>query len=66
VYADVDMTCEKPIKPLLCQPQVQFGIGLSNTNAFEMNNGILIGKKGHPLLQHLINKIAFSLKMELK
>ena len=41
VYADVDMTCEKSIKPLLCQKGVKFGIGISNTNAFEVNNGIL-------------------------
>ena len=42
IYADVDMTCEKSLAPLLGQPDLTFAIGVSHTRAFELNNGIVI------------------------
>ena len=56
IYADVDMTCEKSLTSLLTLPK-DFMIGVSNTKCFEVNNGILIGKKGTPLLKHFITSV---------
>ncbi len=41
-YADVDMTCERPLTPLLTQGS--FITGVANTQAFEVNNGLIISK----------------------
>jgi mannosyltransferase OCH1-like enzyme len=43
IYADVDMTCEKSLQPLLIA-HYDLITGLSNTLAFEINNGLIISK----------------------
>ena len=45
IYADVDMTCEQNMAPLLEQAAGRFTIGVSNTQVFEVNNGVLISSK---------------------
>jgi len=46
------MTCERPLTPLLTQ--ADFITGLAKTQAFEINNGLIISKKNHPLLADMI------------
>ena len=62
IYADVDMTCERPLDPLLTLGS--FITGIANTQAFEINNGLIITEKEHPLLAHLIQKISESFNNE--
>lgn len=50
VYADVDMTCEQPIEPLVQMAGGRFAIGISNTRVLEVNNGVMLSSKGHPFL----------------
>ena len=58
LYADVDMTCEQNIftslSLLFNSSQFSFITGLSNTQAFEINNGILLSKVGSPFAAYLI------------
>ena len=40
IYTDVDMTCERPLTPLLTR--ARFITGLAKTQAFEINNGLIL------------------------
>ena len=63
IYADVDMTCEQSLFPLL---QTHFSLitGLSNTLAFECNNGLLISRKNCQFIQTLITELKVSFARE--
>ena len=58
LYADVDMTCEKKVFTELAMAfdleSVSFITGLSNTQAFEINNGIILAKPGCQYVGNLI------------
>ncbi len=60
IYADVDMTCEKSLEPLMSSSS--FIAGLALTKAFEINNGIILSSKSNELVSHLIYKLRESFK----
>lgn len=68
LYADVDMTCERNVFLALESDydlsQVGFVSGVSNTAAFEVNNGILLGRPGSDTIRHLVEQLGFSITRE--
>ena len=63
IYADVDMTCERPLTPLL-RTNFDFITGLSNTLAFECNNGLILSKPACPFVSTLISDLRVSFLKE--
>ena len=55
IYADIDMTCEKSLVPLISSSC--FIAGLALTQAFEINNGIILSSQSNLLVSHLILKL---------
>jgi mannosyltransferase OCH1-like enzyme len=70
LYSDVDMTCEKNVFEELQvrfnTPKISFVTGVSNTQAFEVNNGIMLGKPGSAFTRYLIEKLGENIKKERK
>lgn len=58
LYADVDMVCERNVFTALAEAfdlqNVDFITGVSNTQAFEINNGIILAKPGSPFAHNLV------------
>jgi len=59
IYADIDMTCERSLEPLLSL-KASFITSISYTNAFEVNNGLLIARPGSPAVSYLIDQLTDS------
>jgi len=70
LYADVDMTCERNVfeglQSRFDTAKVGFVTGVSNTQAFEVNNGILLSKPGNTFTRHLIERLGRSIAKERK
>ena len=64
IYADVDMTCEQSFLPLLSL-HASFISGVSNTSAFESNNGLIISAPAHPFVSFMISELEGSYKFQL-
>lgn len=56
IYADVDMTCEKSLTPLLKHKKLIAGV--AKTQVFEINNGLLISNPANSALKLMIEKIS--------
>ena len=61
IYADVDMVCVQNFLPLISL-EANFISGISNTSAFESNNGLIISAAGHPFVEFMINELEASYK----
>jgi mannosyltransferase OCH1-like enzyme len=59
IYADVDMTCERPLTPLL-RTNFDLITGLSNTLAFECNNGLILSKPACQFVATMIGDLKAS------
>ena len=70
LYADVDMTCERNVfdglQARFNLAKIGFVTGVSNTQAFEVNNGILLGKPGSTFTRYLIERLWESIERERK
>ena len=68
LYADVDMTCEQNVFEGISRrfdcSKFSFVTGLSNTQAFEINNGILLSKPNSSFTSYLIEKLGVSIARE--
>lgn len=57
IYLDTDMCNVNNLNKLWQRTSADFIIGLSNTNAFEINSAIIFCTPKHPLIKHLIERL---------
>jgi len=57
IYVDTDMALVKPIHTLLDHFSTDFLIGVSYSQAFEVNNAIVGSIPGHPFIEYCIAKL---------
>ena len=57
IYVDTDMALVKPIHSLMQGITTDLFIGVSHSEAFEVNNAIIGCIPGHPYIERLIEKL---------
>ncbi len=65
IYVDTDIALVKPIHSLLDHFSTDFFIGVSYSQAFEVNNAIVGSIPGHPFLESCIAKLKKSFDIQL-
>ena len=60
IYVDTDMALVKPIHDLLSHITADFFLGISYSEAFEVNNAIVGSVQGHPFIKSSIEKLKAS------
>ncbi|CAM9629385.1 unnamed protein product [Ectocarpus sp. 8 AP-2014] len=58
LYVDVDFLCLGPFEDL--HKRYEFYTGVSNTGTFELNNGLIGCRPGHPIMRDIVNRIKSS------
>ncbi|CDW75669.1 UNKNOWN [Stylonychia lemnae] len=65
IYIDIDMAVVKKLDELLFK-DIDFIIGVSNTQAFELNNAIIASIPNHPILQYLIDNLKINMQKHIQ